>query len=94
LERFLHVTASHGQAALTTAVDARNEAGQTPLHLAAQCAYFRGVETLLRYGADPIAADGRGRQAVHAASLLPQHAEELLDVLSQEGCDMSAADES
>jgi hypothetical protein len=92
LERVLQVTASHGQAALTAAVDARNEAGQTPLHLAAQCAYFRGVETLLRYGADPIAADGRGRQAVHVASLLPQHAEELLDVLSQEGCDMSAAD--
>lgn len=92
LERVLQVAASHGQAALSEIVDARNEAGQSPLHLAAQCAYFHGVEALLRYGADPIASDLRGRQPVHVAALLPQHAEELLDLLSFQGCDMSAGD--
>lgn len=89
------VSAQQGPAALAQAVDARNEAGQAPLHLAAQCAYFRGVELLLAHGADANAQDFKGRRPAHIAALLPQHAEALLEVLAaqaQGGCDVGAAD--
>ena len=58
------VSAQQGPAALAQAVDARNEAGQAPLHLAAQCAYFRGVELLLAHGADANAQSPSGMTAL------------------------------
>ena len=42
-------------------IDARNAAGQTPLHLASHFARFRLARALLKFGADPTLTDDQGR---------------------------------
>ena len=61
-------------ASSTVSVHATNSERATPLHLAVRCAYFEGISLLLAFGANPDAADARGRRPLHFAALLPAFA--------------------
>lgn len=73
-------------------VDSRNEAGQTPLFLATQCAYCNGIETLLRYGASANIPDYKGRRPVHVAAMLPQYADAVVQLLWNGGSEVAVGD--
>ena len=62
-------------------VNAVNSERATPLHLAVRCAYFEGISLLLAYGADPNAADARGRRSLHFSALLPNFSAEAARAL-------------
>ncbi|KAH7129728.1 ankyrin repeat-containing domain protein [Dactylonectria estremocensis] len=77
-------------------VNAQDEKGQTPLHLAAKGMKWRGIEIenfwsddavtiLLDNGADPNIVDQRGHSALHKASASPKAMRELL----QRGADVT-----
>lgn len=66
-------------------VNAVNSERATPLHLAVRCAYFEGISLLLAYGADPNAADARGRRSLHFSALLPNFSAEAARALLDAG---------
>lgn len=72
--------------------NARNQAGQTALHLAVQCAYFRGLELLLAHGAHVGQADARGRTPMHIAAMLPRFAPETVSRLWDSGSEVTYTD--
>ena len=82
LRSHLAALAAKGRDVLATAVDARNSAGQTPLHLACQSSYVKGVEMLLRHGANAHAANDRGLRPAHVVAGLPEHSGTLLVLLA------------
>ncbi|UJR28363.1 hypothetical protein I4U23_009606 [Adineta vaga] len=52
---------------LRTYIDAQNEDGKTPLHLAAEQGYASSVDILLKYGADPLFPNYLGQLPLHAS---------------------------
>lgn len=48
-------------------IDAQNEDGKTPLHLAAEQGHEAAIQSLLRHGADPLLGNHLGQLPLHAA---------------------------
>lgn len=73
-------------------IDAQNEDGKTPLHIAAEYGHRLSVESLLKYGADVLLTNHLGQSPLHAAI---QHGhsrcvEILLEVLMRNSADFAA----
>lgn len=71
-------------------VNARDEDGLTPLHLAALCNYLDIVELLIEHGADVNARDNSGMTPLHSGCLHSDPA--LLRLLVENGADPDAKD--
>jgi ankyrin repeat protein len=96
----IHAAASEGDLAAVSAllsehpdqVNAVNEDGATPLHLAAARGHAEVVRFLLGNGSDISAADGRGFTVLQAA-VRGGH-EEVVELLIAEGADVDAKNEN
>ena len=78
------------------AVEAEDDEGRRPLHLAAQRGHMDGVAVLLGRGADVRARDADGATPLHLACGRPfvfsRRAAEMIGLLLQAGADVNAAD--
>lgn len=71
-------------------INAQNEDGKTPLHIAAESGHRLSIESLLKYGADILIPNHLGQSALHAA-IQNGHSrcvEILLEVLMRNNADL------
>ena len=87
----LHSAEASGHVGHYTSVDAVDNAGRTPLHLASQCGHFEIVRLLIKHGADADARNCSQRTPLHLASFLG--IPETVQVLIELGADVNARDE-
>lgn len=67
-------------------LSAKNNAGQTPFHVACCAGHFDMVKFLFESGSDPHVADNEGVTPLHAAVLRGHSAELLPYLLQVAGC--------
>jgi ankyrin repeat protein len=64
----LHLTEANGHVGHCKSVNATDNTGRTPLHLASQCGQFEVVRLLIKHGANVNASDGSHSTPLHLAS--------------------------